>query len=392
MDDDIKSNGWGVKNIHDVANLLNIFQTLYHVTGRLPLANGLLIVPDRKAPAGEDRVNMKNLYEMFRHTKFHGFVSLPFLGVLHYYFDATDLKEIKNTLTELYKNLSYATLSGARDFEFSAVSDLVARISYLIKNTTLVNIRNMERADQENAYRINERVPFVPKTENALDVVIDILDDDIEHKKTTHLNVALQFHTAPTTELETQAVDHEFAKLKQEFDRVNDAATKQKKQTEVTDLVDDVTDEKNLFRNIEAEDIWIEDDLFDNKDTETIIDASKEIIDETKKNIGPFIDFTITDSRVIDDNSDQSYDTDQSEITVDNDEPIETITTMDDNIIIPSTNEININTGPASQKKTHHQAVRVAEKIKKKYRRQKSIASLNHKIKMQQIGLKRQVS
>ena len=210
--------------------------------------------------------------------------------------------------------------------------------------------------------------------------------------KTTHLNVALQFHPAPTIELETQAVDDEFAKLKQEFDRVNDAATEQKKQTEVTDLVDDVTDEKNLFRNIEAEDIWIEDDLFDNKDTETIIDASKEIIDETKKNIGPFIDFTITDSRVIDDNSDQSYDTDQSEITVDNDEPIETITTMDDNIIIPSTNEININTGPASQKKTHHQAVRVAEKIKKKYRRQKSIASLNHKIKMQQIGLKRQVS
>ena len=65
---------------------------------------------------------------------------------------------------------------------------------------------------------------------------------------------------------------------------------------------------------------------------------------------------------------------------------------MDDNIIIPSTSEININTGPASQKKTHHQAVRVAEKIKKKYRRQKSIASLNHKIKMHQIGLKRQVS
>ena len=33
----------------------------------------------------------------------------------------------------------------------------------------------MERADQENAYRINEKVPFVPKTEHPLDVIIDIL-------------------------------------------------------------------------------------------------------------------------------------------------------------------------------------------------------------------------
>ena len=80
-------------------------------------------------------------------------------------------------------------------------------------------------------------------------------DDGIEHKKTIHPNVAQEFQTAQTIELETQAVDDEFAKLKQEFDRVNDAATEQKKQTEVTDLVDDVIDEKNLFRNIETEDI-----------------------------------------------------------------------------------------------------------------------------------------
>lgn len=68
MDDNVKSNGWGVKTIHYVENpldLLNIFQTFYHVTGHLPLANGLLIVPDREARTGEDIVNMKNLYEMF---------------------------------------------------------------------------------------------------------------------------------------------------------------------------------------------------------------------------------------------------------------------------------------------------------------------------------------
>ena len=44
MQADTKSNGWGVKNILDIENsleLLNVFQTRYHTTGRLPLSNGL---------------------------------------------------------------------------------------------------------------------------------------------------------------------------------------------------------------------------------------------------------------------------------------------------------------------------------------------------------------
>ena len=69
---------------------------------------------------------------MFRHTYSHGLVSLPFLGVLHYYFDLTDQQLIKNILTELYDNLSYIALSGARDFQFDSVSDLTVRISILM--------------------------------------------------------------------------------------------------------------------------------------------------------------------------------------------------------------------------------------------------------------------
>lgn len=164
MDDDIKSNGWGVKNIKDVENsldLLNIFQTFYQITGCLPLSNGLLVVPDGEAPPGEDRVNMKSLY-MFHDTNSHSLVSLQFLGTLQYYFDVNDFTQIKNALTELHQNLSYITLSGARDFEFTAVSYLVARISYLIKATTRANIDKMERTDRENAYKINECF-FYPK-------------------------------------------------------------------------------------------------------------------------------------------------------------------------------------------------------------------------------------
>ena len=166
---------------------------------------------------------------MFRHTYSHGLVSLPFLGAFHYYFDATDQHLIKNALTELYRNLSYITLSGARNFEFENVSDFTARISFLIKSISMQNTNKMEREDQENAYKINTSVSYVPKTEDPLDDVIDILDDNIEHKKTRHPYVPPQVQTAPTIKLKTQAIDNEFANLKEQFDRVGNVATKQKK-------------------------------------------------------------------------------------------------------------------------------------------------------------------
>ena len=96
----------GVKNTKDVENsidLLNVFERFYKTTGHLPLPNGLLTVPDGDAPPGEDRVNMKSLYEMFRHTNSDG----HFLGALQYYFGVNDFTQIKNALTELYQNLSY---------------------------------------------------------------------------------------------------------------------------------------------------------------------------------------------------------------------------------------------------------------------------------------------
>ena len=68
MDEDIKANRWGIKKITDVTNaedFISIFQTFYQLTGRLPLSNGLLVIPDGDPPPGEDRGNMKSLYEMF---------------------------------------------------------------------------------------------------------------------------------------------------------------------------------------------------------------------------------------------------------------------------------------------------------------------------------------
>ena len=85
---------------------------------------------------------------------------------------------IKKALTELYGNLSYITLSGARNFDFTALSDLIAKISYLLKAATRSNIYEREQSDIQNAYKINKDRLFVPKAEDdPLDTVIDILDE-----------------------------------------------------------------------------------------------------------------------------------------------------------------------------------------------------------------------
>ena len=304
MDEHIKSNRLEIKKITDVENsldLINIFQTFYQITGRLPLSsNGLLVVPDGDPPSGEDRVNMKSLYDMFRHTNSHGLVSLPFLGALRYYFEKNNFALIKKPLTELYQILSYITLSGARDFDFTAISDLIAKISFLLKAASRSNIAEIEKADIQNAYDINKSVSFVPKQEGPLDVVIDILNKNVEHKKMTHPYLLPQVQTAPEIETETRQIDEELAKLTVEYGRVNDTAAEQKKQDEITDLVDDIIDESNIFQNLNTEDIWIDDDISDYKDHPDIVDTSKDILKSIREN-DPLLGFNIPTDAITDD-------------------------------------------------------------------------------------------
>ena len=56
LNEDLKSNGWGAINLLEIQNfieLLSIMQLFYYLNGRLPLTNGLLIVPDGEVPDGE---------------------------------------------------------------------------------------------------------------------------------------------------------------------------------------------------------------------------------------------------------------------------------------------------------------------------------------------------
>ena len=110
MNEDIKATGWGVKKVTEVQDsqeLMKIFQDFYSLTRRLPLSNGLLVVPDSEAPPGENKINMKQLYELFKNTNSHGIVSLPFLVLIQYYLQKNNHSLIRNATTELYSNLSY---------------------------------------------------------------------------------------------------------------------------------------------------------------------------------------------------------------------------------------------------------------------------------------------
>ena len=75
---------------------------------------------------------------------------MPFFGLIQYYLEKNDHSQTKNALTELYSNLSYITLSGARDFRFEAVSDLVVELSFLLKQATLKNIKETEKTHIQN--------------------------------------------------------------------------------------------------------------------------------------------------------------------------------------------------------------------------------------------------
>ena len=150
----------------------------------------------------------------------------------------------------------------------------------------------------------------------------------------------LQVQTAPTIELETQVVDDEFANLKEQLDRVGNATAKQKMQKGTEELVDSIIKENNPFQNVEKEDIWIEDDLFDSKDSKPIIEVSKKIIDEIT--LDPLIELNIA----------TPLDTDNDEMEDDID-----FTTTDSQLVEGNDTSINRETEPF-----------VDFKIKKKYR------------------------
>ena len=206
-------------------------------------------------------------------------VSLPFLGLLLHFFENSNLSFIKNATTELYQNLSYMSLSGARDFEFLAVSDLIAHLSFLIKKATVENQKMRDIESQVLAKILSNDEIFEPKIQDPLDDVIEIHGKpNPEHKKTMFPYVEPTVQLPDEIEDTQKLIDDDFIDFQTQFDKVNNVATEQKKQKKIEDVIDTAIDDKNPFNNYD--DFWWEEDVFSKKDPPATIEATKNIVDD----------------------------------------------------------------------------------------------------------------
>ena len=152
----------------------------YYLNGRFPLTNGLLIVPDGEVPEGREKINLKQLYEMFKDTNSHGLVSLKFLCADGIFF-GVDKSITESAITELYKSLSYETLNGARDLDFQAVFDLILEVNFQIKHSTLLN-RKRKEEDNESNLKIKEERDIFKLPDQFEEELVEDLFKPLEHK------------------------------------------------------------------------------------------------------------------------------------------------------------------------------------------------------------------
>ena len=169
---------------------------------RLPLTNGLLIVSNSETPEGTEKINLKLLYEMFKDTKSHGLVYIQFFVHLEYFLGFIFLYQNMLSLN-CTRTFRMKTLSGGRDLEFEAVSDLIGEMSFKIKTQTLSNIKRKAEQDKESNLDIKKSHDFFEEPEKFKEELEKDLYKDLEHKNIGELYVEPQVRDVETVEKET---------------------------------------------------------------------------------------------------------------------------------------------------------------------------------------------
>lgn len=95
-----------------------------------------------ETPPAFEKISLKTLYEMFKDTKSHGFASLQFLNILNIFFGG-DVDLYRDTITELYNNLSLEMFSGRQNISFEGISDLSFKMKHAI-------LSNLERKNDQD--------------------------------------------------------------------------------------------------------------------------------------------------------------------------------------------------------------------------------------------------
>ena len=149
----------------------------------------------------------------------------------------------------------------------------------LLKHATLGNKHLREIENETLAKKINEERVFEAKIEDPLDEVVEIIDvPDIEHKKSMFPYDKPTVETTDEIQTNQKLIDDGFIDLQTKFDRVNDVATKQKKEKKIEDTIESVVDDANPFSTFD--DFWWKDEMFSERDSVQTVDASKDILEE----------------------------------------------------------------------------------------------------------------
>ena len=188
LDADLKANGWGVKSIvkiEDCIKLLKMFQLFFYLNGRLPLTNGYLLIPDGEMPDSSKKISLTNLFKMLKGTEYHGLVSVQFLSALNFFFGG-DVQLSKDTITELYENLSLETLSGERQAKFDKISELTSNIDFKMKHSILTNNDDQGNVVKTSNGNIKDTYEFFKKPSDEDDFEREIVEDILKHGPYEH--------------------------------------------------------------------------------------------------------------------------------------------------------------------------------------------------------------
>ena len=226
---------------------------------------------------------------MFKDTKSHGIVFIQFLSALNLFFGG-DVDLSKDTINELYKNLSLRTLSGEKQTEFDKISDLTTHINFKMEHSILVNMDDQDKPTKTSNENVEDTYQFLKKPSDEdnfeREIVKDILkDESYEHKETETSYVAPTVTDAATIEDQTNKEIDDILHLVAEFNKVDAAVTRQKKVNYYNKLFDDIQDEPDRRQEIDniikTEDVFTDEDIFSDTDTKDI----SNLIDEIKLNI-----------------------------------------------------------------------------------------------------------
>ena len=102
-------------------------------------------------------------------------------------------------------------------------------MGFKIKNQTLSNIKRKAQQDKESSLDIKKLHNFFEEPEKFKEELEEDLYKDLEHKKIEEPYVEPQVQDAETIDKETKKEDEEFYDLALKYNKIDNAATEQKK-------------------------------------------------------------------------------------------------------------------------------------------------------------------